>query len=152
MFEHIAAIVAGYLFALLVGHWAISALMRGASARGSTRPNTAAHPAAIGLLERTLYLAAWQLGARWFIGLWLALKVLGNWSRWSADPSPEAIPGRATFNLFLLGAGTSLAFGVAGALLSDLFDRNDWAQALLLGAVIVGATLGLGWFLRRGRE
>jgi hypothetical protein len=153
MFEHLAAIAAGYLFAILIGHWAVGTLMRSASgARTATAHST--HPAAIGLLERALYVATWQLGARGFIGLWLALKVLGNWKRWTEDSTPDAgtIPDRSTLNRFLLGAGTSLAFAIGGALIIELLDHNEWAQALLLGAVVVGACLGLGWFLRRGRE
>jgi hypothetical protein len=163
MFEHLAAIAAGYLFAILIGHWATSALMRtawlGVTARlGSTRPGGPTshpeHPAALGLLERALYLAAWQLGAKAFIGLWLALKAAGNWKRWTEDTShgTGAISGPTRFNLFLLGAGTSLAFGVGGALITELLDHNDWPQALLLGAALVGGSVGLGWFLRRATE
>jgi len=162
MFEHLAAIAAGYLYAILAGHWATSALMRTAwlqvTARlGSTSSADATHPehsAAVGLLERALYMAAWQLGTRDFIGLWLALKTVGNWKRWTEDTArgTGTIPGRTSFNLFLLGAGTSLAFGIAGALIADLLDRNDWVHALLLAAVVAAAPLGLGTFLRRSRD
>jgi hypothetical protein len=163
MFERIAAIAAGYLFAILIGHWATSALMRIGWLRvtaplGSTGPANPTshpeHPAAVGLLERTLYVAAWQLDARGFIGLWLALKVAGNWKRWTEDTTRGTgiIAGGTSFNLFLLGAGTSLAFGIGGARITELLGHNDWAQALLLGAVLVGASVGLGWFLKRGWE
>lgn len=160
MFERLAAIAAGYIFAILVGHWATSSLMRTAwrgvtAGLGSTAsPNPhAEHPAALGLLERTLYMAAWQLGAKEFLGLWLALKVAGGWKSWAEDLpcGTGRIPGRTTFTLFLLGAGTSLAFGVAGALISDLLDNNDWALALLLALVAVAGTAGLSWFLQRSR-
>ena len=163
MSEHLAAIAAGYLFAILVGHWATSTLIRTArlgvtAPLGSTNPTALSthpeHPAAVGLLERALYVAAWQLGAKGFIGLWLALKVAGSWKGWTEDTpcGTGTVPGRTTFALLLLGAGTSLAFGIGGALISELLDHNDWVQALLLGAVLVGASLGLGWFLRRGHD
>ena len=163
MFERLAAITAGYLYAILVGHWAVSALMRIAWLRVGTptgftaqadRGSHPEHPAAIGLLERALYVAAWQLGTREFIGLWLALKAAGKW-RSSTEDTPRGtgtVPGHTTYPLFLLGAGTSLAFGIGGALITEFLNRNDWAQALLLGTAVVGASVGLGWFLRRGSE
>ncbi len=160
MFEHLAALAAGYVFAILVGHWATSALMRtawlgvtaplGSTAPGGPNPHPQ-QPAAVGLLERALYTAAWQLGVREFIGLWLALKVVGNWKSWGGDTShgTGTIPGRTAFSLFLLGAGTSLAFGVTGALITEMLDRNDWALALALGGVVAAGPFALGWFLRR---
>jgi hypothetical protein len=160
MLEHLAAITAGLAFAVLIGHWATSALMRTAwevvTARlGSTSPGGSTphpeHPAALGMLERTLYVAAWQLGVREFLGLWLALKVAGNWKRW-AEASPHGtgtISGRTSFNLFLVGSGTSLAFGVAGGVITQLLDRNDWVPALFLAVVVVAGAFGLGWYLQR---
>jgi hypothetical protein len=160
MFEHLAAIAAGYVFSILVGHWATSTLMRtawlgvtaplGSTATGGPSPHPQ-HPAAVGLLERALYTAAWQLGAREFIGLWLVLKALGNWKGWVGDTphGTGTISGRTTFSLFLLGAGTSLAFGVTGALITEMLDHNDWALALALGGAAVAGSFALGWFLRR---
>jgi hypothetical protein len=162
MFEHLAAIAAGYLFAILIGHWATSSLMRtawgivtarlGSTARGGPNPHPE-HPAALGLLERALYTAAWQLGAREFLGLWLALKVAGSWKAWSEDTpfGTGRIARRTSFTLFLIGAGTSLAFGVAGAIIAQLLDRNDWSSALLLAAVVVAGAFGLRWFLQQSR-
>jgi hypothetical protein len=163
MFEHLAAIVAGYVFAILVGYWAIGALMRSAWGSVTARLGTPypggpnphpEHTAAVGLLERALYTAAWQLGAKEFLGIWLVLKVLGNWKGWGEDIpfGTGKISGHTRFSLFLLGAGASLAFGVAGALVSQLLDRNDWALALLLAALVVAGTFGLGWFLQRPKD
>jgi len=73
MFEHIAATAAGYLFSVVAGYWAIAPLMDTAWRRvvapltpnPSLRPNPyPEHPQAIGILERCLYTASWQLGVK----------------------------------------------------------------------------------------
>jgi len=110
MFEHLAAIVAGYVFAILVGYWAIGALMRSAWSSVTARLGTPypsgpnphpEHSAAVGLLERAPYTGAWQLGAKEFLGIWLVLKVLGNWKGWGEDvhgrPSLTAHHGATEF-------------------------------------------------------
>ena len=163
MFAHLAAIAAGYAFAVAAGHWATSSLMRsgwaGVTARlGSTAPGGLnphpEHPAALGLLERALYMAAWQMGAREFIGIWLLLKAAGNWRGWTQDSAfgTGQIAGRTAFTLFLLGSGTSLGFGVSGALIAQLLDRDDWPLALLLAGVVIAGTFGLKWFLDHARR
>lgn len=160
MLEHLAAIAAGIAFAVLIGHWATSSLMRTAWGAVTARLGHARaegldphpeHPAALGMLERTLYVAAWQLGTREFLGLWLALKVAGNWKEWAsgAPYGTGTVSGGTTFNLFLVGSGTSLAFGVAGGVITQLLDHNDWVPALFLGAVVVAGTFALGWYLQR---
>lgn len=162
MNEHLLAAAAGYAFAVFVGHWAIGALM--ASLRHGVTSHLGEsgqaifgkhpeHPAAIGLLERALYTAAWQLGAQEFIAVWLLLKAAGSWKGWTEDirHGTGSIPGRTTFSLFLLGSGTSLAFGVTGALLIQHLNRNDWPLALTLAAVLTGATFALKWFIDHSR-
>ena len=159
MFERLAANAAGYFFSVLVGYWAIRHLMSAAWSSvmyglgGNTlHPNPyPQHPEAIGLLERTLYTAAWQLGITEFIGIWLVLKVAGGWKGWTEDlpVSSGKLSGRTVFNLFLLGTGVSLAYGVVGALIIQRLNRDSWAIALLLALVTVGATYGLRWFLTR---
>lgn len=160
MFERLAALTVGYLFAALAGHWAVSALMHTAWSRvtrplglqqqGTPNPYPE-HPAAVGLLERTLYAAAWQLGVKEFIAIWLVLKAAGSWKGWAEDVSVGSgkIAGRTAFNLFLLGAGCSLAFGVTGALIPPMLEHDDWALALLLALVVLGGTFGLRWFLQK---
>ena len=88
MAEWIAAI-AGYVFAVVVGHFTIrpvvdrlwQALGWTESATSDIRPNHYL-PELVGLVERTLYVIALQLGKGEFIGVWIALKVAGQWQRW----------------------------------------------------------------------
>lgn len=159
MFERIAASAAGYFFSVIIGYWAIKQLMDAAwgtvmrrLGANTPHPNPyPEHPEAIGLLERTLYTAAWQLAVPGFVGIWLVLKVAGGWKGWTEDLSVSnaRVSGRTVFNVFLLGTGTSLAYGVIGALIIQRLNRDSWAIALLLGIVTVGATYALRWFLTR---
>jgi hypothetical protein len=161
MLEQVAAILAGYLFSIVVGHWATSALMAAAwnsALRGSGQAGAGpgAHAEireAIGLVERVLYTAAWQVGAHWFLGLWLGLKAAGKVRGWDEAPAgPGKTGGRAGFHLFLIGSAVSLIYGVVGAMMISQLNRDSWALALLAGAGTVGATLGLRWFLARPRS
>src|SRR2546425_10452035 len=68
------------------------------------------HPQMVGLVERTLYTASWLLGQPEFIAVWLALKVAGQWSRWSEVKNVQGkeMSGRAVFNTFLIGNAFSV--------------------------------------------
>jgi hypothetical protein len=157
MFKDIAAIAAGYLVSVGAGYLVVQQVME-AAWRGALAPlgseraaATRAHPEhaqAVGLVERALYTAAWHLGVREFIAVWLALKVAGRWHGWSED-RPGQPGGRTGSDLFLIGSGLSLAFGVAGALVAEWLARDAWVEALLLVVALVGASLGLRWFLER---
>ena len=79
----------------------------------------------VGLAEGILYPFAIMAGFAEFIGLWLAVKVAGQWVRWGAEfpgPSPdhprlrthqimEAKRGRRRFNKFLVGNALRIILG-----------------------------------------
>lgn len=71
-------------------------------------------PALVGVLENVMYPAALLAGAKEFIGLWLLLKVAGQWPRWGLAPEEDASKldeGRRRYFLFLLGSGIQVMLG-----------------------------------------
>jgi len=86
MWQDYVAVIVGYAFSLLVGHWLISRLVPTLWRVLGWKRNTEAEylffrpelPAMVGVLERTLYTTSMLLKQPQFIGLWLALKVAGG--------------------------------------------------------------------------
>jgi hypothetical protein len=73
-------------------------------------------PALLGLLESVLYPTAFLIGRTDFIGLWLLLKVAGQWPRWTRETSTaedgDAVDeGRRRYYQFLIG--NALSVGLA---------------------------------------
>lgn len=57
----------------------------------------------VGFCEAVLYPSAFLMGKPEFIGVWLAVKVAGQWNFWSED-----FIGRKRFQMFLIGSALSL--------------------------------------------
>ena len=83
-------------------------------------------PALVGICESFMYPMALFLGKPEFIGVWLAVKVAGQWVRWKGDaghspsgeePDLEKLEklneGRRRFNSFLVGNALSIMLGAA---------------------------------------
>lgn len=80
-------------------------------------------PALVGMCESFMYPMALFYGKPEFIGVWLAVKVAGQWVRWKGDaghsPSGEKVDleklneGRRRFNSFLVGNALSIMLGAA---------------------------------------
>jgi len=80
-------------------------------------------PALVGISESVMYPTALFLGKPEFIGVWLAVKVAGQWVRWKGDAgqSPTSSEsdieklneGRRRFNGFLVGNSLSIMSGTA---------------------------------------
>jgi len=77
----------------------------------------------VGVTEGILYPVAIAVGKADFIGIWLAVKVAGQWVRWGTEYPPtsgntakdqdlatEAKKGRRRFNKFLIGSGLRILF------------------------------------------
>jgi len=110
------------------------------------------HPAAIGYIERSLFTSAWLAGRPEFAAVWLALKVAGQWGRWQGDIDRGRIyvPGRAVYNLLLIGSGLSLMFAFAGGILIDRIANRAWIDAVAVATGPVLLTLFL-WAMATGR-
>jgi len=115
----------GYSFAAFIGDFfvrhIVTELWKGLGAtekpKDPIRPS-ALHPQLVGFIERFLYVCAIQMGAPEFIGFWLAVKVGGQWNRWSEGTDregPRNVAGREFFNVFLIGNGLSIAYSIVGA-------------------------------------
>lgn len=80
-------------------------------------------PALVGIAESVMYPMALFLGKPEFIGIWLAVKVAGQWVRWKGDAMQSSAPGeseieklnegRRRFNGFLVGSSLSIMSGTA---------------------------------------
>jgi hypothetical protein len=64
-------------------------------------------PILLGTCEAILYPTAFLMGHAEFVGVWLAVKVAGQWNLWLDDRH-----GRNRFNMFLIGNAMSIALGV----------------------------------------
>jgi hypothetical protein len=115
----IGLIILGVVIAHVAGaltRYMLATLLR---LTGDTTPADAWSPAVVGLCEGVLYPLSLAIGKGEFIGVWLAIKVAGQWARWSGDPVDgttfdlDALnQGRRRFNAFLVGNALSIMFGV----------------------------------------
>jgi len=97
-------------------------------------PQSASHPQnrpqlwqgdALARIEGVLYVALLQLGLGNLIGVWLILKVAGQWKRWmdDGDEQKQRPDGRSVFNVFLIGNALSVLYSFVG------FKLIGWIQA-----------------------
>jgi len=75
-------------------------------------------PMLLGTCEALLYPTAFLVGQPEFVGVWLAVKVAGQWNYWTGD-----YRGRTRFNMFLIGNALSIivAFLLARIVRSVVF-------------------------------
>lgn len=113
------------------------------------------HGTMVGVLEALLYTSAILLHKEGFIAVWLALKVAGQWGRWSKDiecevKTPEGtvrriVPGRTIYNIFIIGTGLMIAYGVAGGKIIEWAKCDsevpEW-QILIAMIALIAGTLG----------
>jgi hypothetical protein len=78
-------------------------------------------PFLVGGLERIIFVVAFFLNAYGLVGVWLGLKVVGGWKRWSdgfphklQDGKTVTVTGRNISNIFVIGSGLSLLGAGAG--------------------------------------
>jgi len=115
---------------------------------------------AVGYIEGVLYTSSWLLGKSEFIAVWLALKVAGQWGRWtdgSTNSEKVIIPGRAYYNIFLTGSGLSISYAVVGALIVEWLIGHKLIENILVPISLLIGTLLLwiwvkyyvkSWFLK----
>jgi len=146
----LAGIAIGYSFAVVVGHFAIQrvvdSLWRAIGWMPSAYDERPEYyqPRLVGIIERTLYVASLQMGEPEFIGVWLALKVAGQWKRWGEEATiaGRKVEGRVFYNIFLIGSGLSVAYAVGGAQMIGYFQRSRLLYfAILPLAILVGTEI-----------
>jgi hypothetical protein len=149
-------VILGYLFSLLGGHLATQATVNLMYKKlpGSPDERVPWMPPIIGFLERILYTAAWVANKEPFVAVWLAFKGVAQWTGWNEGrevgqgADKKKIPGRAIFNIFLIGNALSLLFAVTGGEIVNLLPNNKiLASRMVLG--VCAATLLQYWYIRR---
>jgi hypothetical protein len=133
--------VIGYLFAVVVGDWLIKKLSAALwVALGVHRPSPW-HPRLVGIIERLLYVIALEVDCCEFLGFWLAIKVAGQWSRWTEGH--EGVSGREFFNTFLIGNGVSILFAITGFKMVQWWANDETLAFISAPLGLVLLTYGL---------
>jgi hypothetical protein len=147
--NYVIALICGYGFAVVVGHLCIATVVdglwrgeAGSPSDGKVR-SSAYLSRLVGFVERALFVATLQMGRGELIGVWLLLKVAGQWKRWTEGEKvrDKVIDGRSSFNIFLIGSGLSIAYAFVGAQLIRLIIGKDWWYAIGLPVGLLLATL-----------
>jgi len=145
--NYVIALICGYGFAVVAGHMCIAVVVEGLW-RGEAGGDSKIRPTAylsrlLGFVERALFVATLQMGRGEFIGVWLLLKVAGQWKRWADGEKvgDKVIDGRSAFNIFLIGSGLSIAYAFVGAQLIRFILGKDWWYAVGLPVGLLLATL-----------
>jgi hypothetical protein len=109
-------VLVGFAFSIFVGDVVVRAVVRALWTYLSRHSGVPAEPhlkqsgslsMPIGILERGLYTGALIFGAWQLVGAWLGLKTAMKWR--------EVSKYRGADNIWLIGTGLSLLFGIAGA-------------------------------------
>ena len=87
-----------------------------------------------GLVERGLYTAAILTQHSEFIAVWLTLKSVSHWDRFKSDIKSEKskVEATAKFNGYFVDTGLSIAYGLTGALVTNLFIARQYATAIVV--------------------
>ena len=119
-------------------------LAPGASTDSRIRPH-AWQGEALARIEGVLYVAFLQLGLGQLIGLWLVLKVAGQWKRWldDGDEKTERPDGRAVFNIFLIGNALTILYSFVGFKLIGWVAAGEMRRVLIVSLITIASTLVL---------
>ncbi len=99
---------------------------------------------ALARIEGVLYVAFLQLGLGPMIGLWLVLKVAGQWKRWmdDGDEKTQKPDGRSVFNIFLIGNALTVLYSFVGFKLIEWVEAEKVLQVCLVSLLVIALTLG----------
>lgn len=148
----------GYIFATALAHWpiekvrdkawetilAINKKKQDGDSRFYSRPYYAC---VVGIIERPLYIAAFQLGQPEFIALWMGAKIAGGWKGWE---NPKQ--GRDIFNAFMVGNALSLGYAVWGYQLIKWFYTDSYEVLIIAvsGVLVLSSWAIWGYFSVKG--
>jgi hypothetical protein len=142
--------VVAYAFAMLapqIPRWSIRSigdeLWRSVGGVAADRKTNL--PALLGFIEGGLYTTAYLIHHGEFIGAWLILKVAGGWKGWQEGfgQRPNKIHGRALSQIFLIGTGLNLAYGLTGGLLVGWVGHGMYGVAAGVAAALVILTIAI---------
>src|SRR5438552_10732632 len=118
------------------------------SPNSSSNPEIRRHPwqgDTLARIEGVLYVAFLQLGLGQLIGIWLVLKVAGQWKRWmdDGDEKTQRPDGRAVFNIFLIGNALSVLYSFVGFKLIGWIREDRAIQVCWVCLSLIALTLAL---------
>jgi hypothetical protein len=114
----------------------------------ASNPQARPHPwqgEALARIEGVLYVAFLQLGLGPLIGLWLVLKVAGQWKRWldDGDEKTERPDGRAVFNVFMIGNALTILYSIVGFKMIGWVAAGEMRRVLIVSLAAIAMTLVL---------
>lgn len=139
-------IVVGIIADILLSEYALSAWARvrksskdaelNTNFAGTWRGKFSWMPRRIGIIERVFYTTAVILGQFTFIGVWLIFKAIGQWKDISENDKSlkkknEGKITRIRANMFLIGTGLSLIFGLLGGVVFKAIVDNSYLLNLI---------------------
>ena len=148
----------GYLFSVLVGHFFVAMVADQMWQSIGWKPAKSARfrpdawqPRVLGVIERFLYTSSLLVGKAEFIGFWLAVKVAGQWKRWSEDQESDGVhvSGRSIYQNFLIGNGLSILFSIVGYKLIEWLPQRKYTEALCVPVSLMALTMIIYFWIRR---
>ncbi len=96
-------------------------------------------------IEGVLYVGFLQLGLGVLIGVWLVLKVAGQWKRWmdDGDEKTQRPDGRCVFNIFLIGNALSVLYSFVGFKMIGWIHEERILQVCWVSLSVIALTLAL---------
>ncbi len=96
-------------------------------------------------IEGVLYVACLELGLGQLIGVWLGLKVAGQWKRWmdDGDEATQKPDGRTVFNIFLIGNSLSVIYSFVGFRMIGWVLADEVARVVWVSLTVLAVTLAL---------
>jgi hypothetical protein len=85
-------------------------------------------PKIVGYIERALLL--FLLPNYFVVGVWITLKVAPTWKEWTQVENTK-VPGRATYNIFLIGSGLSILYSLLGSNIIQWGKNDKWEFVIL---------------------
>ena len=142
----------GWLYAVLVGYFAIewisnmaTKVLKQNQQEEDKKKKKFTLGDIVGCVERSLYLAAFWHCQVVFIGVWLGIKVLGEWKRWDVEKQ-----GEWALNQTLIQSALSIAYAFVGWKLGIwMGERALWHIVLLPTALVVGSFVIWFWLSRK---
>jgi hypothetical protein len=135
----------GYIFSVVVGYWFTKEynsrvweflpLLKSDKTKKKDDDLQLWASQQVGMVERFLYTSSILFAGSGLIAVWVGIKALSQWKRWEGKTHAE----RVTFNLYLVGSGLSLLYGILGAQIAIWLNGSEYLLVFLsvVGLVVL---------------
>jgi hypothetical protein len=81
-----------------------------------------------------------SMGASQFLGVWLAMKVAGQWIAWKQgiNEPGRVLTGHSIFSIFLVGNGMSVAYAIVGTFLIGNAQKDPFVSTAAAVSLVIG--------------